>query len=128
MVSHHFAPEPGIRLTGSRAGDAFSVSFRRDGTRSVVTVAGELDVATAAQLDGVLRCLCSPADGDLEVDAGEMSFCDCQGLAVLLHAAERRRKRGQRLTVTHASPSLRRLIGLTGASKSLLVSDEPSRR
>ena len=83
-------------------------------------------MATAPQLDGVLRSVCSEVDGDLEIDAAEMTFCDCRGLAVLLRAAERRRERGQRLTLTHQSPALRRLISLTDSTGSLRSSDDPS--
>lgn len=121
MGSHHFTSESSIHLTGSRARDSFSVRFLRDGPGSVVTITGELDVATAPQLDGVLRCVSSQVDGDLEIDAAEMTFCDCRGLAVLLHAAERRRRRGQRLTVTHPSPALRRLISLIDTTGSLRI-------
>lgn len=125
MVSQHSTPETSVSLTGSRPGERFSVSFRRDGMRSVVAVAGELDMATAPHLEDVLRGLCSPIDGDLEIDAAEISFCDCHGLAVLLRAAQRRRTRGRRLTVIHPSASLRRLIELAGVAERLRVTDEP---
>ena len=105
--------------------EAFSVTFRHDGARSVVTIVGELDTATAPQLDSIMRCLCAPVDGDVEIDAAQMSFCDCDGLAVLLRAAGRRRERDCRLTVTHPSAALRRLIALCEADEFLQTIDNP---
>jgi anti-anti-sigma factor len=101
------------------------MSFRRESMRSVVTVAGELDVATAPQLDSFLHCMCFPVDGDVEIDAAGMSFCDCDGLSVLLRAGKRRRERGWRLTVKHPSASLRRLLALADADEFLHITDDP---
>lgn len=120
MVTHEATAEVPIVLTGSGAGQAFTVTCRRDGARSVVAIAGELDMATAPLLDRVLRRLCSPAERELEIDVAELTFCDCSGLSVLLHAA---RRRGRSLTLSHSSPALRRLIGLADVARALRLTE-----
>ncbi len=59
-------------------------SPRPDGS-TLVSVAGELDVATAAQLDVVLDRLV----GEVEIDCGGLTYIDSSGLRVLLHYCHR---------------------------------------
>jgi len=83
-------------------------SIQAVAAEGVVTihVRGEIDLATAPQLDAAL----GSANGlGVEVDLSEMTFCDGSGLRVLERAHDRL---GARLRVTGASPFMRRLAGI----------------
>ncbi|HEV8063928.1 MAG TPA: STAS domain-containing protein [Acidimicrobiales bacterium] len=81
-----------------------------DGT-AVVSITGELDIAT---VDGIRQDLflavTRAGERPIVIDAGELSFMDSSGLAVLVWAA----KQASSVTVAHASPTIRRIIELTG--------------
>ena len=76
-----------------------------------VHVAGELDVATAPQLEGTLR------DAEQQarlvvLDLRELTFMDCAGVHLLVDASTRARTRGDRLVVLRG-PTIDRLFTLT---------------
>jgi anti-sigma B factor antagonist len=79
-----------------------------------MTVAGELDVASAK----AGRCAAAPrapsAHKDLSLDCAGIRFCDCAGLSVLITAARRRRAAGGWLRLVNPSAALRRISGLAG--------------
>ena len=60
----------------------FSLDVRRSDAGTVVTVAGELDVATAPELAQAL----ADADGQVTVDLSATTFADPAALGVLLSA------------------------------------------
>ena len=60
-----------------------SVTTSRQDDVSVVTVAGEVDVYTAAQLRAVLDEEIGAGNARLVVDLDEVSFLDSTGLGVL---------------------------------------------
>ena len=85
----------------------------------VVTVRGELDIATAAALrDAVLRLLQDEEEPpDLVVDGSGLTFVDSSGLAVLLMASRRWNDAGKRIALRNPSPTLVRLVDLTGVRR-----------
>ena len=87
----------------------FSLAVRRSDTGTVVSVAGELDVATAPALADALAA--AAADGDVTVDLCSTTFADPSTLGVLLGArAECRTMRVERRT----GGAVARLLALTG--------------
>ncbi|MFB7508331.1 STAS domain-containing protein, partial [Streptomyces broussonetiae] len=59
----------------------------------VVTVVGELDVVTAAELRAALQQAVTTYPRTV-VDLAGVAFCDCTGLSALLAASRRARERG----------------------------------
>jgi anti-anti-sigma factor len=97
------------------------VSSRRDGDRTVVILAGELDLHGAERLAAeVQRAL---AESQIvEIDAENLTFADSAGLrAVLLARAEAERS-GATLRVTKVSPPVGRVIQIAGLADELLPS------
>ena len=85
----------------------FSLAVRQSDTGTVVSVAGEIDVATAPELADALAA----ADGDVTVDLCSITFADPSTLGVLLGArAECRTMRVERRT----GGAVARLLALTG--------------
>src|SRR5688572_5467301 len=64
--------------------DGFSTSCRRDGNRSVVEVAGELDLSTVEPLKATLREAVAEGVERVEIDASRVTFIDSVALAMLL--------------------------------------------
>jgi anti-anti-sigma factor len=80
-------------------------------------IAGDLDHAASEEFDRALSLL-AVGGGDVVLDLGGVSFIDSEGLRVLARAAMT--LGGSRtLVLTHPSPSVTRLLDLTGVEKSL---------
>lgn len=79
----------------------------------VVSVAGELDLATAPALERTLIPLCDAADGRVIVDLARCSFIDLRGLRVLLAAQERLERSKHQLALVVGQPTLLRVFQIT---------------
>lgn len=89
-----------------------------------VTVAGELDVATAPRLEDVLRL--AEADSDaVVVDLRRVEFIDAAGARVLLTADRRRRRAGGRLLVLRGNAMVDWFFDLVGVGDLLEFVDRP---
>jgi anti-anti-sigma factor len=90
----------------------FSVVVHDSHDGTVISVAGELDVATAPELSRALATL----EGDVIVDLSRATFADPCGLHVLLAA----RAGGCRLRVVRrGGGAVARLLALTGTEQLL---------
>lgn len=88
--------------------------IRTDGARDgavVLRLEGELDAATAAQLEHSLARL-RPPDHLLVLDLGALSFVDSLGLNMLFRAKEWAGARGVDVRVVRAPVHVQRLIAL----------------
>lgn len=88
---------------------AMSIESNGDGT--VVRLVGELDVADAERVRGVL---CECAGPTVVVDLGGLTFLDSAGLRALLQAREAHLDAGHRLVLHGAHPTVRRVFGIAG--------------
>ncbi|MFI1172586.1 STAS domain-containing protein [Streptomyces melanogenes] len=94
--------------------------------RALITLAGEIDLATAPLLRETLaRCL---HDGirTVDVDLTPVTFCDCSGLNTFLDAAELTTAAGGTLRLHYASSAVHRLLELTGSTFLLHPLSAPS--
>ncbi|PKV83449.1 STAS domain-containing protein [Streptomyces sp. TLI_146] len=94
--------------------------------RALITLAGEIDLATAPLLQETLaRCL---HDGirTVDVDLTPVTFCDCSGLNTFLDAADRTTAAGGTLRLHYPSSALHRLLELTGSTFLLRPLPTPS--
>lgn len=83
-----------------------------------IAVAGEIDLATAPELDSHLDF---DKDGSVVVlDLADVSFMDSTGLRSVVRAHEDAAASGKRLAVV-ASDSVRKLLDLTGLTERLEV-------
>jgi anti-sigma B factor antagonist len=85
---------------------------------TLVSVAGELDIATAPELRDCLVPLLADHP-TLVIDLDRVSFCDATGLGVLVGAANRARANRARLHLVCSGPNIRRLFDLTGLARRL---------
>ncbi|MFD9392227.1 STAS domain-containing protein [Streptomyces sp. NPDC060000] len=85
------------------------------GTRALITLVGEIDLATAPLVrDALAKCLC---DGmrDTDVDLTAVTFCDAGGLNAFLTASRLATDAGRTVRLHHPPQSMARVIEITGS-------------
>jgi anti-sigma B factor antagonist len=87
-----------------------------------VYVAGELDIATAPELEQALRESHSQARLTV-LDLRELAFMDCAGVHAIVDASLRARKDGRRLVLVRGRPDIYRMFTLTGSSAQVDIGD-----
>ena len=98
--------------------DMLAVQVRLQPGYAVITVTGEVDIATAPQLGHHLAALAGsgrPVIADLD----QAGFIDAAGLRVLADAARQAAARGGSLHVVSARYQIRRVFALTGLDRQI---------
>jgi anti-anti-sigma factor len=90
-----------------------------------LVVAGELDLASAEELEANLKELESSEPELLVLDLRELEFMDSTGLRTVIAADSRAKERGARLLVVRAPEEVDRVFRLTRMDQHLEVVDEP---
>ena len=86
---------------------------------------GELDLASAEQLETQLKQLETSEPEVLVLDLRELEFMDSTGLRAVIAADARARERGGRLVVVRAPEEVDRVFRLTRMDQHLELVDEP---
>jgi anti-sigma B factor antagonist len=92
----------------------------------VLSVEGEIDFATAPELEAALEDALDPGRTRLIVDLRRVTFMDSTGLVLLLRHNRTAAAAGQRLIVIKGPPHVQRVFEITGLSERLTMLDEPS--
>jgi anti-anti-sigma factor len=92
--------------------ERFFVRDRRAADCTVLTIGGELDVATAPALRSHLSDLIADGRTRLVLDLAPLDFLDASGLGVLASTLGRLRERGGWLRLVNVHPRIRRLLGI----------------
>jgi anti-sigma B factor antagonist len=97
---------------------ALTIRARREPGYVVVTVAGELDIATVDRLRHRLAALAA-GGVPLVADLDQVSFVDATGLGALAGAAREAAEHGTSLHVVCARQQTRRLFRITGLDRQI---------
>ena len=97
-------------------GEALTIGARHERGYAIVTVAGEIDIATVTRLRERLSGLAA-SGRPLVADLDQVRFIDSAGLAALVGAANRATAHGGSLHVVCARPKVRQLFRLTGLDR-----------
>jgi anti-anti-sigma factor len=97
-----------------RAAPPFRLTVNGSADRAVVSLEGELDLATSPQLREQLVALTERADSVIVVDLTDLAFIDSTGLSVLVMALNRSRASGGSIVLRNPSPSVMRILEITG--------------
>jgi len=100
----------------------FEISSETRGDDLIVSVRGDVDLATAPLLDRALADLWQPPDR-LVIDAAGVAFMDSTGLGVLVKCAARARDEGGSIGLAAVTPRVRRVLAITGLDGHLAVFD-----
>jgi len=92
---------------------------------AVVTVRGEIDVASAPQLRSHLHELCSDDVTTISVDLREVTFLDSSALGVLVGALRRCRESNTEFRLIINSPRLLKIFEITGLTSVFEISETP---
>ena len=87
----------------------------------MVTVSGELDVASSQVLESELAKLHDVAL--VVVDLRALTFIDSTGLGVLVRAHQLAQEQGRRFGLVRGNGQVTRLLSLTGLDEELLMGD-----
>lgn len=94
--------------------EAFDVSVAEVDGVPVVSISGEVDVATAPILRDRLQELAAGGASTVVVDLHQMTFLDSTGLGVLVGALKRCREGGGELRLVAPQPRILKLLDITG--------------
>lgn len=91
-----------------------TMSEQRDGGRVVLSVRGEVDIASAPSLRQRLVEVIDDDTRLIAIDASEIGFMDSTGLGVLVGGLKRMRQQEGNLVVVSPSDSVRKIFEVTG--------------
>ncbi len=94
------------------------ISTERAGAFTVVSVFGEIDLASEPQLREALEPLLREPNPQLVLDLTHVDFCDSTGMSLLV-LSRRRLGRSGRLLLAGAQPHMERLLNVTGLDRVL---------
>jgi anti-anti-sigma factor len=105
---------PGLnpRFTFRGVEPVFDVRVEPVGPSVLITVSGEIDMATCGQVRDAIEPYLSQR-GQVVLDLAAVTFMDSSGIGVLARAHE---CLGGSLTLRDPSPFVRRILGLTGVA------------
>jgi anti-sigma B factor antagonist len=108
---------------GDGTSDQLTITLESDPDGVRIVLVGEVDLATAPELDRVLDRLVSDGHGRLLIDLHGVAFMDSTGLAAIMRALQTADVNGHRLAVRRGSPQVQRLFELTGFVDRLAFED-----
>jgi anti-sigma B factor antagonist len=91
----------------------------------LLAVEGEIDIATSPRLIAAINEAVTDSERSVIVDLGAVEFMDSTGLALLVRAQRRLRRRGRGFAVVCPQGPVRRIFEITDMVQTLHVS--PSR-
>ncbi len=100
---------------------AFCVRSDFDGVVSIISVAGELDIATSPQLQSELDLVFADGAQHVVIDLTETDFVETTGLRILLKAS---RQTCGSLSILCPNPRVRRVFELTGVAELVVLHDD----
>lgn len=111
-------------LDGSQNGShGFVVTAERDQEGVRIRIVGELDIATAPELERALEDCAGVGPGRLLIDLEGLEFMDSTGLASIIRAQLSADQNGHRLVLRRGSPQVQHLFELTGILDRLTFED-----
>ena len=116
-------------LASSPGGASFEVTvLQTDATRAVVALQGEMDLANAGLLVGVLGNQLQIGRRYVRLDVSGLDFVDASGLSAILEAHNAFLAARGNLVLIGIPPRMARLIALTHLERDLFVVAEPPER
>jgi anti-sigma B factor antagonist len=101
---------------------------RERGQSVVVEVDGELDLASAPELERALRQAWLQERGLVVVDLTDLRFIDMAGLRSLLTAQQQAEQEGRQLLLANVPDAVRRVMALAHVDEVLAIMEDPPKR
>ena len=103
----------------------FRVDVRREPQATVLTISGELDLASSPVLEERLDEVFGSDSDVVILDLRDLDFMDSTGLSVLVKAHQAAEAGDRQLCLVKGPPQVQRLLSLTGVADRLRVLDAP---
>jgi anti-sigma B factor antagonist len=132
MLTHVAEEGPVGDVTVAARGDpwgpaALELSQRiGDADEAIVYLDGELDIASAEQAVSYVRDVIDHRRGPVIVNLAALAFCDARGLSALVRMARYAEQSDCPFQVTSPSPSLVKIMRITGLNRRFLASQPPA--
>jgi anti-anti-sigma factor len=125
-MPHQSVPSaaPGSRRPIRPTDGLFRCDVVHERARVRIALSGELDIASAPQLDQTLRTFLYTGFGRVVIDLRRLSFIDSTGLHLILRYAEAARRAELRFGLIPGPPAVQRIFELTGTN--VLFDFEPA--
>lgn len=104
--------------------NSLRIDVHRERGAAVLRVSGELDVASAAELESGIASASAEGPKLLVLDLSCLDFMDSTGLRALLSAQELASQAGQRFGVLRGPQQVERLLELTRVADRLEIADD----
>jgi anti-sigma B factor antagonist len=90
----------------------------------VMTLSGEADIATAAQLSALVTAQLARGTRCLTIDVSELSFADSMSIGILVLAARTLKERGGGLVLLRPQQVVARILEIMGADQVITIRGE----
>ncbi|WP_067460237.1 STAS domain-containing protein [Actinomadura macra] len=108
---------PAIHTASREAG----LSRERLAEHTVITLSGELDIASTPSLRERLNAALRNVGPRVVIDLSGVTFCDASGLALLIGARRRTEPRGTTIVLAAPGPQMVKLLHITGLSRAFTI-------
>ena len=115
-----------ISTLGVSVQSHFRVEVLNEGRVSVISVSGELDLASSAALEEELTRATESDAEQVVLDLRELEFMDSTGLSTLVKAHQRAEEAGKEFGLVRGPQQVQRLLSLTGVEERLRFADTPA--
>jgi anti-anti-sigma factor len=102
-----------------------SIQAHRQQDRHTFVLTGELDLASAPELEGMVVQACADGASEMLLDLGDVRFIDSSGLKAILSASSLCATNRCELYLTPVQEPVRRLFELTGVIDKLQFRESP---
>src|SRR4051812_41238456 len=89
----------------------------QSGAACVLTVRGDIDLASASDFETSLRTALDGAPGSITIDLESLTFIDSSGLRVLVSLSKEAQSRGTTLGLRNVPRHAQRVLDITGLSE-----------
>lgn len=110
-------------ITLTSVTNEFSIEQRDDARGVVLVLAGELDAASAPELQRRLDQLLAQPHARVMLDLNGLAFVDSAGVSVLIRAKQAAETQGRTLVLRRPTEQLERVFALVGLADWLAVED-----
>jgi anti-sigma B factor antagonist len=113
--------------TSGEPGELFSFGCEVTAPHEVtLTLAGELDLATAERAFGYVRDAIDRHRGSIVLDLAAVSFCDARGLDALVRMRRYAERLGRPLSLMSPRPQVEKILRITGLDREFRVDQRDS--
>jgi anti-anti-sigma factor len=102
---------------------ALTMTSEREDVIHVISLFGELDVATAGEVRGELERAEASDAASIVLDLSGLTFMDSTGIRLLIEARDRSRSDRNRLTLLRGPASVQRVLQIAGVDDVLPFAD-----